>query len=186
MSQEPRDVIRSIHYHVAQHVKAYDAEFDIRLAIEEDAWERPAAIVQTAGPAVLSNQGRRIAETIRPFVVYLYPKAGATPKLAELEAQRLEGALAKIFQVGGFGGHPARIPLFDWSEIADGEGLPDGTEHVAWLKVKDATVDHKPDPDDETLQTVYANLRVSWRGVGEPMPSGPTLESITTTPQNPA
>lgn len=181
---EPRDITRSLHYLIVQFLKEYSKDYDIRIAIEEDAWERPAAVVQTAGPAVLSNRGKRIAETVRPYSIYVYPAKSETPKLAELEAQRVEGILARVFQVGGHRSRPRRIPIYDWSEVEDTEGLPSEAEPIGFMKVTDANVDHKPDPDDETLQTVWATIRVNWRGTGEPLPGGPTLESVTIKPQN--
>lgn len=184
MSQEPRDITRSLHFHVMQFLKEYNNDYDIRIAIEEDAWERPAAIVQSAGPAILNNRGRRVAETIRPYSIYVYPQKGENPKLAELEALRVEGVIARIFQVGGNGGRPRRIPVFDWSEVLDTDGLPEGAEPVGFMRVTDASVDHKPDPDDENLQTVWATIRLNWRGVGEPKPGGPIIQSVSVESQN--
>lgn len=181
MSQDPRDILRSLHYHVAQHLLDHDGNYDIRLAIEEQAWDRPCAVIQAAGPIQLQNQGRRIAVSTRPFAAYIYPAQGSTPKDAELEAQRVEAIVAQIFQVGGQGGYPMRIPLFDWEEIGDDEGLPGEAEPVAWMSVMDATTDHKADPDDETMQTIFMNFRVKWRDIGEPYPETETLEEVKVT-----
>jgi hypothetical protein len=182
MSQQPRDALRSLHHYTAQHLLALDEEYDIRLAIEEDAWERPCAVVQSAGGISVGNRGRRVATSLRPYSIYVYPPAGSTAKDAEHIAARVEEQLAAMFQVGGYGGYPARIPNFDWADIDDDVGLPDDARPVAWLSVADASVDHKADPDDETLQTVWATIRLNWRGMGEPMPIGETLRSVSVEP----
>lgn len=179
MNNEPRDILLSLRYYLADHIRAYNNEYDIRIAIEEDAFARPCAVVQTGGPAVLSNEHRRIAKTIRPFAIYVYPQQGPTAKAAELEAARVEGIVAAAFQRGGFRGHPARIPLYDWSAVEDeGDPLPEDAKPIAWAKIEDSSVDHKADGDDETLTTIWANLRLSWHGIGEAYPESETLESV--------
>lgn len=181
MSQNIEDALRSLRYYVAQHLLEYSEDFDIRLAIEDDAWERPAAVVQSAGPAQLGNTSRRIATYLRPFAVYIYPVSKPDPKAAQLEATRIEGVVQQMFRVGGHLGHPSRIPLFDWSGIEDNDPLGDA-DPTGYMSISDLNVDHRPDPDDEKLQTVIVNIRLGWRAPGEAAVEGPEVAGSTVTP----
>jgi hypothetical protein len=172
------NALRSLRYYVAQHLLDYNEDFDIRLAIEEDAWERPAATVQSAGPAELQNTTRRVATSIRPFAVYIYPAIQADAKAAQLEASRVEDAVQRMFRVGGFGGHPARVPLYDWSDVADNEALGEA-DPLGYMFVSDSNVDHRPDPDDERLQTVIVNVRLNWRSAAEVPSEGAEIETVS-------
>lgn len=175
------DITRSLRRYAWKHLEAYDEDFDVRLAIEEDAFERPMAVVQTAGPVQTGNQGRRTTTFIRPFVIYAYPKEGATAKEAELNALQVEETLYKAFRQGGHYGHPARIPIHDWSEVDYDEALPDDAweGRIGYMRVTDCNVDHRPDPDDEKLQTVICNVRLDWLGYGEIPEDGPLAEDFT-------
>lgn len=177
MSQNIEDALRSLRYYVAQHLLDYNADFDIRLAIEEDAWERPAAVVQSAGPVQLGNTSRRIATFIRPFALYIYPPTQPDAKAAQLEAARVENVVQQMFRVGGHGGYPARIPLYDWSEIANNDPLGEA-DPTGYLTVADLNADHRPDPDDEKLQTIVVNLRVNWRAPAASQVEGPEIEEV--------
>jgi hypothetical protein len=159
---------------------AYDSAYDIRLAVEEDAWERPAAIVQPAGPVIVANTSRRIGTMVRPFAIYIYPPKQDTAKAAELEAERVEGVVFNMFRVGGYGGYPARLPSYDWTGVEDNEALIDA-DAIAYLFVSDSNIDHRPDPDDETLQTVIAEVRLNWRTPGQASGTGPIVEKVNTT-----
>lgn len=187
MSQEPLDIARSLHYTFGQYLRAYDANFDLRTAVDEAVQERPTGTIQASGPVAASNKSFRIAESIRPYAIYLYPLKQATPKEAEFEALRLEAFCLAFAQKGGRGGsRPARLPLYDWSDVGDAEGLPTGSEPVAYCRVEDFSVDHKPDPDDETYQTVFVTMRISWRSKGQEFDVVPILESIKVLPKNAA
>ncbi len=179
-----RDIRMSLRYYIARHLRAYEPKYDVRMAIEEDAWERPCAVVQTAGPVIPTNVGYRIASNIRPFVAYVYPARGENPKLAELEAARVESVLKAAIQKGGHDGRPARVPVFDFDDIPDEGGEEEWAEleasgdPMAYLTIMDASVDHKADPDDETLQTVWINIRLRWRAKGEEYKPSTTLQSV--------
>lgn len=183
MSQQTIDVLRSLRYYLTQYLKAHDSDYDIRLAIEEDAFARPMGVVQTAGPAQMRNEGRRITTTIRPYAFYIYPPEGATVKEAELEVARVEGVIQQLFQVGGHGGHPSRIPLWDWDGLDDNDPLGN-REPVAYATVADCNVDHRADSDDEKLQTVFANVRLSWRGPAQGEVLGPLIATQTVVPES--
>lgn len=187
MSSE-RNIAMSLRYYIAKHLRAYNGKYDVRMAIEEDAWERPCGVVMPSGPTQATSPHFRIAENNRPFSIYVYPEQGGSPKLAVMEALRVEAVIKAAFQKGGQGGRPMRIPVFDFSAIADegesileddGEGGEKEPDVYQYVRVMDASVDHKADPDDETLQTVFGNFRVKWRDKGEEYPNSPKLEEIS-------
>lgn len=179
-----------------KHLRTEIPTIDVRLAIEEDAWQRPSAIVQTAGPALLSNTSRRISKYIRPFAIYIYPTEATDPREAELAAQRVENIVQRMFHKGGFQGHPARIPMWDWTEVADGTSLetelipaPDpepvdykpqyrAPDPIAYMRINDSNVDHRSDPQDEKLTTIIVNVRLEWRDLGEVDPVTPEVDGV--------
>lgn len=197
MTQTLEDATKSLRFYVMKHLRAEIPTIDVRLAIEEDAWQRPSAIVQTAGAAQLSNTSRRISMYIRPFAIYVYPEKANTAREAELAAQRVESIIQRAFRKGGFQGHPARIPMWDWTEIDEGESLesvlipaPDpepidyepqyrAPDPIAYMRVNDSNVDHRSDPQDEKLQTIITNIRLEWRDLAEVDAVGSLVDGST-------
>ena len=177
----PLDALRSLHWYVAQHLLEYDENFDIRIEGEETDFERPSALVTTAGPNNMTGS-HRITTNIRPHTVYIYPPRGATTKDAKFEAENLVHVCEQMFRIGGHQGHPARVPNFDWDEVPAGTPLPDDASPVAYLRVSSLGVDEHKDPDDPKLRTVVCDVRVTWTSEARPLATGPLLQSVGAKP----
>lgn len=177
MSRTSIDARRSIHKYVTEFLPD---DFDVRISIDQEVWERPSAVVQYAGPQALTG-GPKVYEATRPFVVYAWPTKDEDVEQSELNALDIEEAFVQTLQIGGvLGGRPRRIPLFDYDGVGRDEAIDPDAELDGYLRVLDCSTDTRRDPDDDRAWTVLMNLRVRWSRLGEPKEElqGPIMEGF--------
>lgn len=170
-------------------LKRYTAEiftdWEVRLAEEQAAFERPFALVGPAGNEVYRGPAHT-ADVVFPCAIHLYPEKGETPEAALMGALDVSEWLFQGFRQGiGYGG-PLRVPLWDYTGVALNEGatervaLPGDDDHMHgdYMRVEDLSANRIKDPDEPTLYTVAVDVRLGWRRVGRLPSGGEVLTSV--------
>lgn len=140
---------------------------------------QPVAVVMLVGDAIPGGGSARFMEYTQPFVVHCYPVTPATTTAAVIQASRVQEMLEWAFRVHGVGlGFPSRVPLFDYSAVADPltEDSDVRFEHD-FLSILNFSTHQMPDGDDPRRIRVIANFTARWRRTGL-IPYGPPLEQI--------
>jgi hypothetical protein len=139
------DALRSLKKYIAS---SLGPEWEVRLAADDDIFNRPFARVRTTTPGTVMSQGSVTAEYRQSFSILCYPEEPETAEEARIVAARVEEKLFQALAVGthtpsisqrvvgykadpptdpptvpavgtGFRrGHPKRIPLYDYTGIA--------------------------------------------------------------------
>lgn len=171
MSRKAADIGRSLKRYLALHLPE---DYDVRLETDPGAFERPALMIVTL-PTV-SQSSRRWFQITQPFTCYGYPQQGESPFDAEDKARELEDALLTSIEVGGQGGHPRRVPIFNYDGIDREHAVEGDPEGFAW--VQDLSTEVRADPEEELLRTVIMEVRLRWRRLGEQPEEGPTTVTV--------
>lgn len=166
MSRTSTDALRSIQKYAAEYLPS---DFDVTIAIDEDSWERPSALVDWTTPGTYQSPSPKVFDITRSFAIYAWPVRDQDNVVkSKLEAMAVEEMFVGAFQIGGaLGGRPRRIPLFDYEGIGFDEGLPAEAELDGYLRLVDLTVEPRKDPGDDSAWTVVVTGRCTWRQLGE-------------------
>lgn len=179
------DVLRSVKKYAAEVILGDD--WEVRLASEEGAWERPFCRVAWSTPQTLRTIGAHHLEVLRTVNLVLWPTESENADAAIADAESLVDALTAGFAAGlmedGMNRstgrrHPLRVPLWPLSAFLD--GFPtDGSllrDPQAWASiVEDPQIGTLDDPDSERSQLVTADLRLRWTRSINFGPQGPDV-----------
>jgi hypothetical protein len=179
------DALRSLKRYTAE---VLPDEWEVRLAEEQAAFERPFALVGPAGPELYRGPAHT-ADVVFPCAINLYPEKGSTPEEALIWALETSEFIYQGFRMGvGYGG-PMRVPLWDYNGVALNEVSTEGLRlqgdddhwHGDYMRVDDLSVNRVKDPDEPTLYTVAVDVRLGWRRVGRLPSAGeiPTASLVT-------
>lgn len=183
MSRTKSDAIRSLRRYITHFL---DDDFDVRIESDDTVWERPTCLIDTA-PQVITG-GPKVMEIVMPVSIFAYPVEKENGEAAKIEAMRVEDLFVQAFRIGGNGGRPCRIPLFDYDSAMEpvlndneeeiGQKLPDSVEPEGMLWLLDFNTDTRRDPEDEKLQTVLVDGRVRWARPGEVRDTEPLAKDL--------
>lgn len=163
VGRTPTDALRSLKRYVAV---ALGNAWEVRMAREEGAFERPFARVTPASAAIYPSLGVRfVADITQPFVVLAYPLAGDTPDEALLLAQEAENALFRAFLAGVEYGHPLRVPFFHYTGKDLGEGGLWAPRD--YMRASNVSTNLIADNENSRLYAVSCDVRLAWRRVTE-------------------
>lgn len=174
------DVLRSLRLWLAQLLpEPWDLQYE-RVEIE-----RPAGFVIPTTPK--SNTGSAyIRQHSRDFDIFLYPPGfEGEPAHSRVEAERLAHFIDETMSRGfrgeaGYVHYAMRLPVYDYADVLWNESLPDDATPFDFLPVSSFDVNSRVDPDDDTLFTVVASLRVSWTTDGDTRRfEGPLLQDVS-------
>jgi hypothetical protein len=162
------NVLRSLSRYIAL---ALDG-FEIRVAAEEAAgFARPWARIAAATPVAATMHGPRHRECRQSFSVNCFPLAGINGESSLVEALRVEALLLEAF-LGGLDErlfsrysdrrHPARVPLFDYSNVPLYEAVTEDRRAGTARVVETPTLRSFPDPNDDLFYTTACVVRLGW------------------------
>lgn len=151
------DIYRSLKKYVAG---ILGDDWDVRWVEDEGTFTRPSAIVvPTAVASIAAGDPQFFATSIQPFGVYAYPEPGDTPTQSRMRALAVEKILLDGLR---FGASPMRVPLYSYRDVD--ERTAASVRHPSdFARVSDLSVGSTPDPNDRTLWTVTAEIRLQWR-----------------------
>lgn len=178
------DALRSLKRYTAEIL----TDWEVRLAEEQAAFERPFALVGPAGPELYRGSAHT-SDVVFPCAINLYPTKGETPEAALMNALDASEWIYQGFRMGvGYGG-PLRVPLWNYYGVALNEPATEGLRlagdddhwHGDYMRVDDLSVSRIRDPDEATLYTVAVDVRLGWRRVGRLPSTGeiPTASLVT-------
>ena len=157
-----RDAIRSIARYASE---AFGEDWSVNLWAEQGTMIRPAIAVRKTGPTLITGP-RHIADLVQPVALYVYPPKGDSPEASFAAAADADDTLFNAFRIGIGAGHAMRVPLFDY----EGAGLDEASElrrDPDYLRVLDFSVEQFQSPEDESMWSIVASLRVGWRRTAE-------------------
>lgn len=192
------DALRSVARYSAL---ALGPEWEVRLSTEKGTFQRPGAQVQQVPNVQMVTQRWSQAKFVAGYQIMCYPVAMPTADQSQLEALRVLDLLWVAFAGPGAGsptirrpvdsqrGLPFRVPLYNYDGIPlfgpaafAAETARDPRDFLHMEGQPEVTV--TPDPGDETLYSVAANIRMSWLRSAA-VPSGqPTTGSVRVGAQN--
>lgn len=134
---------------------------------------RPSVVVIPASPQ--TNTGSAyIRDQGRDFDIFAYPSgvegdSGTSQREAETVAELLDAGMTRGIKLlsGEWYSYSMRIPVFDYDGIAWTDPLPDDAVPYDYYPAANWSVETRVDPDDDTLFTVLASIRLRWRTVGD-------------------
>lgn len=166
-----KDVLRSLKKYLASVLadappsEEEGGPYDVNL-VRDEFMARPSAVVRALGD-VLYDGSRHTTDIVQPFEIFVYPTNGFDGgeignSLAAYEVQRV---LANGFVVGISPGRAYRVPIWsyegvNWDEASTGDP-------IGYARVDQFTAQTMVDAEDDTLFTVMANFRLTWRQEGD-------------------
>jgi len=157
------DVMRSLKRYVAL---ALGEAWEVRLLVEEGTFGRPAAQIMEATGQTLTGPFHSV-DAIQTFMVHAFPVERETVMESLLGAAEVEETLLRAFRMGGVDeGHAARLPLYDYDDVASHQGSSARTPKD-YARILDLEISRTQSPEDELLFTVTAEVRLGWRRDGQ-------------------
>lgn len=183
----PEDTLRSLRRFVG---KVLGPDYDVQFARTEEL-ERPGAVVRRIG-RVLNTGSAYVRDVQGDYQVFIYPPGVEGDASASLiESERVISLMDKAVTAGSVGpprSYSLRIPVFDYDGVPLGSSLethgaarvpPVAPVPYDYLVASNWSVDGMVDPDDDTLFTVTAYIRLAWRQDGDiERTQGPALKEI--------
>lgn len=159
------DGLRSVKRYVSL---ALGPDWEVRLSNEKGAFRRPFARVLLLPGITFPAQSFVVVKVIATMQIVAFPKRGVSPDASQLAAMDVVEQLWVAF--GGPGvaeGHIYRVPLYDYAGVPI-SGPDSGVDETHrqphdYMRVEaPPSVDPNVDPDDDSLWSVTANIRMSW------------------------
>lgn len=188
----PTDALRSIARYSAI---ALGGDWEVRLSSELGTFNRPYARVTQVPSIQMLTPRWNLTKYIASYSIVAYPSQMADADASHIEALRVADLFWVALAGPGVGtpvirapadgsrGRPSRIPLYDYDGIAlDGpqafadETKRDSRDFLHMEGPPEVVVAN--DPDDETMYSVAANIRMSWLRSAAVPSTAPTLQSI--------
>lgn len=129
--RNPTDAFRSMKKYLAL---SLGDDWEVRLVDEEGTFKRPHARVGPGAPSRNRMENAWQRRTFQRFSIVAYPKPKTDPSASRLEAMRVEELLLHAFAGAGAHtrsyrgstgrGHPMRIPLWDYDDVALNQATP--------------------------------------------------------------
>lgn len=181
------DALRSLKKYTAL---ALGSEWEIRLPEEEGAFKRPFCRVGVSTPGADTAIGARMVEKKQTFNLMAYPAEQSTPLQSLLEAERVRDLISVAFSVGvhapsmapsRYRAHPRRVPLYDYDGIAlDAPATEQNRSPRDFMRVTgDPTATPVPDPEDDLLWVVTAEITLWWTKSTVPPYAGTLTTGVT-------
>jgi hypothetical protein len=133
---------------------------------------RPLAVCRPVGPSPSAGTAY-LRDYTQAYEVLAYPPAAAEGDVrgSGLIAAATKGLLLRAFDTGAgtgrFRGYSMRVPLFDFTGVADDEDLPVDALPIDYLVLSNLDGEARQDPERDDLYTVLIDFRVSWRDDGD-------------------
>lgn len=158
------DAIRSLNRYVAL---ALGPQWEVRMATEKGTFNRPyARTIQVPSIEVVTEAFMRV-RIQSAYQIVAFPEQGATAEDGLMNALAAVEALTTALAPGVDMGRTARIPLYDYAGIPltgpDAAATETNRDPRDFMKLEgQADIVPYQDPDDDTLWSVAANIRMSW------------------------
>lgn len=166
------DILRSIGRLVADVLPGYEVGWFV-----EESSQRPCATVVQSTPVASIPFGSRHAELVAGFAVVALPARADDPAASAHEAGRVAEALLLSLTRGqdaalvrGDRAHPARLPVWDYSDVGPSEG---SARRAGVARIEAPAVQVTPDPREPRAYLVTCDLRAEWSrsvAVADPRP----------------
>lgn len=159
------DALRSVKRYTAL---ALGDAWEVRLSSEKGVFNRPfATVIQVPTLEYIVESPIRVkVQTV--YQIGALPMPAATADLSQFTALDVAEQLFTAFGGPGVGmGFPYRIPLYDYASTPttgpDAFADEDDRDPRDYLKMEaPASLQVTQNPDDETLWSITANIRMSW------------------------
>jgi len=160
-------------------------DWEVALIEEQGVFDRPIVMVSRVGNEEWSGRGQATSfEVVSPWAVYAFPVPGADEYDGLMKAMAVEEMFVDAFRVGVGLGRPMSIPLWDFENVPLDETGMAVRHYSDYARIRDLSVGRQPDPDDPTLWTVTAALRLGYGRLGRVPSAGPLIQSVTIAPTN--
>lgn len=134
---------------------------------------RPSAVIIPASPK--ANTGSAyVRDHGQDFDIFAYPPgvegdSGASRREALELAELIDAAMTCGMKLtdGSYYSYSLRVPVFDYTGIEWEDSLPDGAVPYDFYPAINWTIEPRVDPDDDTLYTVMASVRLRWHTMGD-------------------
>lgn len=167
------DALRSLKRYVAL---GLGDDWEVRLAVEQGTFSRPAAQVLAATPQQISGP-KYVMDIVQTFAIHAFPEPGNSVEESLFIAAEAEDSLLTALRIGVGDGHAARVPLYDYENVAFDEGSTN-RNYPDYARVLDFSLNRIQNPSDELLFTVSAEVRLGWRRNGLVASTGRTASEV--------
>ena len=192
------DVLRSMVVYLASAL----GDWEVRIADEEGAFDRPFCKVAAATPMRSTPHGPVTVDCLQTFAIVCYPVEAESPVAARMEAEAVVERLFQAFMVGVHAashgrkhntgipdkvfqrGHPMRVPLYDF----DGVDLFAAVSEEARATNDFILITDPPtfgviegtsrSDEEETLYTVTGEVRCKWTRATAVISDGVVVEEV--------
>lgn len=177
-----RDLV-SAHRSILRYVSTVlPAPWDVQ-PMRREPQTRPLAVVQPL-PSLQSGGTAYLRDYQIPFEVLAYPVGAegdpwTAARLAQACLQTILRALDSGHGTGRDRGYSMRVPFYDYSDVAEGQDVPDDREPFDYLSLSALDGSARQDPDRDDLYTVLIDFRAAWSDDGDlSRYQGVTIEDI--------